>query len=102
MRGYDDIDPRCPEVTIRNWRKLNAEGWRWLVNLKADLNEQNELYLFRLQYLHGKTNITLGDAWSELRPLRQPGWVGVYIRDLGEVTGKFIQEFDMWWESLKC
>lgn len=101
MKDHDIIDPNCPEVHIYNWEELNAEGWRWIGNVQAELVAQNEHLLQVYQYDHGKINVTIGDPWDRdlMKPIIDPRWIGIYVKDITFQIGRFSKEFDIWWES---
>lgn len=103
MFDYDLIDPRCPRIDAGNWEECNSKGWRWLApNLKATLVPQNEHYVYKLQYEHGLTSVTVGVSWSTNRmmPVKDPEWIGVYVRDIPEKVHRFMAELHMWWDTL--
>jgi hypothetical protein len=102
MRNHDIIDSRCPDIRPSNWKDQNKLGWRWYKNVFARTVSQNEHVIQQLQYENGITNVTVGDSWSDdfMRPIYDPLWVGIYIRDIPALVDQFLKELEMWWENL--
>jgi len=100
---YYNIDHRCPEIRGDNWKECCDQGWRHIGNARENLVHQNSAYIRYLQYIHGITNVTIGDPFDDLafKPRKDSNHlsIGIYVRDVAEMVSHLYDEIRAWEES---